>query len=93
MTSVYVYVRERGLGHRFSFISSTRDPDSPAPLSMKVGLGPSFKSAPKTKTGHCVRFLFCVRERGLEPPRREAYAPHAYVYTNFTTRAIVGYYA
>lgn len=28
-----------------------------------------------------------VRERGLEPPRPKAYAPKAYVYTNFTTRA------
>ena len=28
-----------------------------------------------------------VPETGLEPARREAYAPKAYVYTNFTTRA------
>ena len=28
-----------------------------------------------------------VRETGLEPARRKAYAPKAYVYTNFTTRA------
>ena len=28
-----------------------------------------------------------VRETGLEPARRLAYAPKAYVYTNFTTRA------
>ena len=27
-----------------------------------------------------------VRETGLEPARRKAYAPKAYVYTNFTTR-------
>ena len=27
-----------------------------------------------------------VRETGLEPARRLAYAPKAYVYTNFTTR-------
>ena len=30
---------------------------------------------------------FLVRETGLEPARRKAYAPKAYVYTNFTTRA------
>ena len=30
-------------------------------------------------------------ETGLEPARREAYAPKAYVYTNFTTGAY-GYY-
>ena len=28
-----------------------------------------------------------VPETGLEPARRKAYAPKAYVYTNFTTRA------
>ena len=28
-----------------------------------------------------------VRETGLEPARPKAYAPKAYVYTNFTTRA------
>ena len=28
-----------------------------------------------------------VRMTGLEPARRKAYAPKAYVYTNFTTRA------
>ena len=28
-----------------------------------------------------------MRETGLEPARRKAYAPKAYVYTNFTTRA------
>ena len=28
-----------------------------------------------------------VLGRGLEPPRLTAYAPQAYVYTNFTTRA------
>lgn len=28
-----------------------------------------------------------VRMRGLEPPRPKAYAPKAYVYTNFTTSA------
>lgn len=32
-----------------------------------------------------------VRERGLEPPRPKAYAPKAYVYTNFTTRAWSNY--
>ena len=31
--------------------------------------------------------LNLVRETGLEPARRTAYAPKAYVYTNFTTRA------
>ena len=31
--------------------------------------------------------IILVRERGLEPPRPKAYAPKAYVYTNFTTRA------
>ena len=30
---------------------------------------------------------FLVRMRGLEPPRPKAYAPKAYVYTNFTTSA------
>ena len=30
---------------------------------------------------------FLVRMTGLEPARREAYAPKAYVYTNFTTSA------
>ena len=29
---------------------------------------------------------------GLEPARRKAYAPKAYVYTNFTTSAYVTYY-
>ena len=29
-----------------------------------------------------------VRERRLELLRRKAYAPKAYVYTNFTTRAV-----
>ena len=33
-----------------------------------------------------------VPETGLEPARREAYAPKAYVYTNFTTRATQVYY-
>lgn len=28
-----------------------------------------------------------VPETGVEPARRKAYAPEAYVYTNFTTRA------
>lgn len=28
-----------------------------------------------------------VRETGLEPAHPKAYAPKAYVYTNFTTRA------
>lgn len=28
-----------------------------------------------------------MRETGLEPARPKAYAPKAYVYTNFTTRA------
>ena len=28
-----------------------------------------------------------VRETGLEPARPKTYAPKAYVYTNFTTRA------
>ena len=35
-------------------------------------------------------FKFCqylVRETGIEPARPKAYAPKAYVYTNFTTRA------
>ena len=31
--------------------------------------------------------FFLVRMRGLEPPRPKAYAPKAYVYTNFTTSA------
>ena len=34
-----------------------------------------------------------VRETGLEPARRKAYAPKAYVYTNFTTRAATSYYS
>ena len=29
-----------------------------------------------------------VSATGLEPARRKAYAPKAYVYTNFTTRAL-----
>ena len=33
------------------------------------------------------RGLSLVRETGLEPARPKAYAPKAYVYTNFTTRA------
>ena len=32
-----------------------------------------------------------VRETGLEPARHKAYAPKAYVYTNFTTRARNGW--
>lgn len=42
---------------------------------------------------HCSTLcLFCqelVPETGLEPARLAAYAPKAYVYTNFTTRATV----
>ena len=36
---------------------------------------------------HFCKQLDLVPETGLEPARREAYAPKAYVYTNFTTRA------
>ena len=36
-------------------------------------------------------FAVLVPETGLEPARREAYAPKAYVYTNFTTRAYRDY--
>ncbi len=32
-----------------------------------------------------------VPETGLEPARHQAYAPKAYVYTNFTTRAYADY--
>ena len=35
--------------------------------------------------------FYLVPETGLEPARLAAYAPKAYVYTNFTTRAY-GYY-
>ena len=42
------------------------------------------KDAPLTPTSHPVQ---TVRERGLEPPCREAYGPEPYVSTNFTTRA------
>lgn len=31
--------------------------------------------------------LYVVPTRGLEPPHLAAYAPQAYVYTNFTTSA------
>ena len=35
------------------------------------------------------KLVSMVRETGLEPARRKAYAPKAYVYTNFTTRAAI----
>ena len=36
-------------------------------------------------------FAVLVPETGLEPARIAAYAPKAYVYTNFTTRAYLYY--
>ena len=46
------------------------------------------KNQQKTLKGaHFLTVL--VRETGLEPARPKAYAPKAYVYTNFTTRARV----
>ena len=46
------------------------------------GIGDFSHAAPLSVWRHNM-----VRETGLEPARRTAYAPKAYVYTNFTTRA------
>ena len=32
--------------------------------------------------------FLCVHGRGLEPPRLTAYAPQAYMFTNYITRAL-----
>lgn len=37
--------------------------------------------------GNLEKVMDLVRETGLEPAHPKAYAPKAYVYTNFTTRA------
>lgn len=37
--------------------------------------------------GNCDKSSILVRETGLEPAHPKVYAPKAYVYTNFTTRA------
>ena len=44
------------------------------------------------KVNFFVHSLRLVPETGLEPAHRTAYAPKAYVYTNFTTRADTIYY-
>ena len=58
-----------------------------------TGIGAYIKKNPREigSFSHAILYqkwrLNLVRETGLEPARRTAYAPKAYVYTNFTTRA------
>ena len=88
--SGFFCARERNLS---PYRSSTAFPFPRAEATRKHGR--SF-SSPLRKASGCLaprtkmRFAyFSVRGRGLEPPRLTAYAPQAYVYTNFTTRAFV----
>ena len=56
----------------------------------KVGthnLSPLYSVIPQKNSSNEPSNSPLVPETGLEPARREAYAPKAYVYTNFTTRA------
>ena len=56
----------------------------------KIGmhnLGPLYSVIPLKNGSNVPSNSPLVPETGLEPARREAYAPKAYVYTNFTTRA------
>ena len=50
-------------------------------------LGPLYSVIPLKNGSNVPSNSPLVPETGLEPARREAYAPKAYVYTNFTTRA------
>ena len=57
--------------------------NSPQSLRYKIAI-----NAIKNRPGGSFYYKqLLVPETGLEPARREAYAPKAYVYTNFTTRA------
>ena len=62
------------------------------PSALLPPLPPS-QNPPHQKTPESQEFYFSslVPETGLEPAHLMAYAPKAYVYTNFTTRAYLNY--
>ena len=70
----------------FSFLLSKSPirfcPENPIQISRRAGRGGFLWLA----------ISLMVRERGLEPPRLTAYAPQAYVFTNYTTRALPNHF-
>ena len=48
-------------------------------------------SSPQNKKVPLEALSIMVPETGLEPAHQMAYAPKAYVYTNFTTRAYISF--
>ena len=55
-------------------------------LVPETGLAPLGPSS-QLKNAFWRHYILLVPETGLEPAHQMAYAPKAYVYTNFTTRA------
>ncbi len=62
-----------------------------SPFASTISISKPASTHQKTPESQEFYFSSLVPETGLEPAHLMAYAPKAYVYTNFTTRAYLNY--